>query len=114
MFSTAKTRQPAGASGGITSSAITRRLAGTGGRNSTANTRRIADASGITSCGVSGSGRRGIVVNTGIVICRSNSEFGRTTSPNSCGVVPDEDDTGPSGNIDSPTETSTCFNVSRK
>jgi hypothetical protein len=99
VTSTAKTRRPASAGGGITSSA---------------NTRRIAGASGITSCGVSGSGRRGIVVNTGIVICRSNSEFGITTGPNSCGVVPDEDDTGPSDNIDSPTEASTSLSGSRK
>ena len=82
---------------------------------STAITRRLADASGITSSrGVSGSGRRGIAAQTGIVyrICRG--VFNMTASSNSSIVVPDEKDIGPTGDIHSPIEASARLIVARK
>jgi hypothetical protein len=74
----------------------------------------VTGASGITSsCGASSSGRRGIVVQTGIVYIRCNSDVNITPGCNSI-VAPDEEDIGPTGNIDSPVEASACDIVTRK
>jgi hypothetical protein len=82
---------------------------------STAITRRLVGASGITSsCGVSGSGRRGIVVQTGIVRRICNSESSTTAGSNSSIVAPDEEDIGPTGDTDSPIEPSACVIITRK
>jgi hypothetical protein len=99
----------------MTATAITRRLAGGSGITSTAITRRLACASGInSSCGVSGSGRRGIAVQTGIVQCICNCDCNITAGSNSIIVVPDEEDIGPTDDIDSPVEASACVIVTRK
>ena|SRR6267154_1156766 len=84
----------------MTSTVITRRLAGASGMNS--------------SCRVSGSGRRRIVLQTGIVYIRSNSDSNITARSNSSIVVPDEEDIGPTGDVDSPVEASACDIVTRK
>jgi len=82
---------------------------------STAIIRRLAGTSGITSsCGVSGCGRRGIVVQTGIVRRICNSESSTTPGSNSSIIVPDEEDIGPTGDIDSPIKASACVVVTGK
>jgi hypothetical protein len=92
--------------------AITRRLASVSGITSTAIR---ASASGITSsCGVSCSGRRGIVVQTGTVRRICNSDSSNTAGSNSSIVVPDQKYIGPTGDIDSPIEASACDIVSGK
>jgi hypothetical protein len=82
---------------------------------STAICRRLASASGVTSsCGVSGSGRRGIVIQTGIVRRICNGESSSTAGSNSSIVVSDEEDIGPTGDIDRPIEASARVIGSRK
>jgi hypothetical protein len=77
--------------------------------------RRLAGASGIiSSCGGSGSGRRGIVVQTGTVHRICGSVFNSTAGCNSSIVIPDEEDIGPTADIHSPIEASACLIVSRK
>jgi hypothetical protein len=75
----------------------------------TAITRRVACASGINSSGgVSGSGRRGTAVQTGTIQCICNGDYSTTAGSNSIIVVPDEEDIGPTDDIDSPVEASAC------
>ena len=74
-----------------------------------------ARASGITSsCGVSGSGRRGVVVQTGTVHRICDSDRSNAASSNSSIVVPDEEDIGPADDIDSPIEAGARRIVTRK
>jgi hypothetical protein len=81
----------------------------------TATTRRLASVSGITSsCGISCSGRRGIVVQTGTVHRICNSHCSNTADSNSSIVVPDQKYIGPTGDIDSPIEASACSTGSGK
>ena len=102
MTSTSTARRLAGASG-VTSTAITRRLTCAGG------------AGGITSsCGNSGSGRRGVAVQTGNVHRISNSESSTTAGSNSSTVVPDKNNIGSTGDIDSPIEACACVTVTGK
>jgi hypothetical protein len=76
---------------------------------------RVAGASGITSsCGVSGSGRRGIVVQTGTVRRICNSVSSTTAGSNPSIVTPDKEEIGPTGDIDSPIEASASVSVTRK
>jgi hypothetical protein len=123
---TAITRRLASASGQLTG--VSGQLAGASGRLAGASRRlagasrrlpgasgRLAGASEITSsCGISGSGRRGIVVQTGIVQRVCNSEFSTTARSDSSIVVPDEDDIGPKSDIDSPIEASACVSDIRE
>ena len=82
---------------------------------STAITRRVAGVGGVTSsCGNSGGGRRGIVVQTRSVHRTCSSVFNMTASSNSSIIVPDEEDIGPTGDIHSPIEASACLTVTRK
>jgi hypothetical protein len=79
------------------------------------STAMLTGTRGITSsCGVSGSRRRGNVVQTGIVRRICNSVFNTTAGSNSSIVVPDEEDIGPTDDIDSPIEASACIIVGRK
>ena len=81
---------------------------------STAIARWFVGASGITSCGVSQSGREEIILQTGIVRPICNKAFSMAAGSNSSIVVPDDEDIDPSGDIDSPIEASTCDIVIRK
>lgn len=95
----------------MTGTAITRRLTSVSGIPCAASAR----ASGITSsCGVSGSGRRGIVVQTGTVHRICDSDRSNTASSNSSIIVPDEEDIGLADDIDSPIETGARGIVTRK
>jgi hypothetical protein len=76
---------------------------------STAITRRGINS----SCGISGSGSRGVAVQTGRVRGFCNFVFNITARCNSI-VVPDEKDIGPRDDIDSPVEASACDIVTRK
>ena len=76
---------------------------------------RLAGACGVaSSCGGSGSRRRGIAVQTGGVHRIRNSVFNMTPGCNSSIVIPDEEDIGPTGDIYSPIEASACLIVTRK
>jgi hypothetical protein len=91
--------------------AITRRFASVSGITYAASAR----ASGITSsCGVSGSGRRRIVVQTGTVHRICDSDCSNTASSNSSIIVPDEEDIGPADDIDSPIEAGARAIVTRE
>ncbi len=74
---------------------------------STGTVRRLVGASGVTSsCGASGSGRRGIIVQTGVVLRIGNTELSTTAGSNPAIVIRDEEDICPTGDIGSPIKAS--------
>ncbi len=90
-------------------SAIVRRPAGASGKLSHTGiggiARRTAGAGGITTAwGNSESGGRGISVQTVVVPRILNLKKGITARGNSSIVIPDEEELGPTGDIDSPIE----------